>query len=188
MSIKLMVMSCGLVLAQFEPDEGWNYTVWCLFMMFIFVLAFKAGRDKLKESDWWSGLDDSEEDVDEEAYSYGDRPMTEGDWNVICRTAIEEAKNGSASARTWVTKNIADGGVPNPTTTATPTPSSKPSSGTSSSSTPSNRTAPDIVEDAISGLRHAGHTKAEATRRVQECLEKNVYDKVEDLLRDAFSN
>ena len=183
MSIKLMVMSFGLVLAQFEPDEGINYTVWCLGMMIIFVLAFKATRDKMRGSDWWSGLDDPEEEyVDAEVYSYGNKPMTEEDWNVICRTAIEEAKNGSASARTWVTKNIADGGVPNPTTTATPTASSKPSTGT-----PSNRTAPDIVEDAISGLRHAGHTKAEATRRVQECLAEKVYDNVEDLLRDAFS-
>ena len=176
MSIKLMVMSFGLVLAQFEPDEGINYAAWCLVMMIIFVLSYRAAREKMRQSDWWSGLDDPEECVDEEAYSYGDKPMTEEDWNVICRTAIEEAKNGSASARTWVTKNIAEGGVPSPTT-ATPTPSTKPSSGT----------APDIVKDVISGLRSAGHTKAEATSRVQQCLAEKVYDNVEDLLRDAFS-
>jgi len=181
MSIKLMVMSFGLVLAQFEPDEGINYAAWCLVMMIIFVLSYRAAREKMRQSDWWSGLDDPEECVDEEAYSYGDKPMTEEDWNVICRTAIEEAKNGSASARTWVTKNIAEGGVPSPTT-ATPTASSKPSSGTTSSGT-----APDIIKDVISGLRSAGHTKAEATSRVQQCLAEKVYDNVEDLLRDAFS-
>ena len=161
----------------FQPYEGTNYTVFCLVIMIIFAIAYKQATGW---AGWFSALDDPEEEsVDVEFYSYGDDPMTEEDWNTICRTAIEEAKAGSAAARTWVTKNIVENSV-------APSKSSKPKSSESTpescSGTPSN-----IIDDAVSVLKNAGNKKADAVKRVMDCTKEKTYDKVEDLISDAFA-
>ena len=171
------------ILAQyngvFQPYEGTNYTVFCLFIFTLFWLTLKTATGW---AGWFSALDDPEEEaVDAQVYSYGNDPMTEEDWNTICRTAIEEAKAGSAAARTWVTKNIVENNV---TTTESPKPrrsKSKPKR-KSYNGTPS-----DVANDAVSVLRNAGHTKTDAIKKVKACLKEKTYDKVEDLISDAFA-
>ena len=166
----------------FQPYEGTNYTVFCLVIMIIFAIAYKQATGW---AGWFSALDDPEEEsVDVEFYSYGDDPMTEEDWNTICRTAIEEAKAGSAAARTWVTKNIVENNVATlePPKPRRSKPKSKPPKPKSYNGTPS-----DVANDAVSVLRNAGHTKADAVKRVKECIKEKTYDKVEDLISDAFA-
>ena len=163
----------------FQPYEGTNYTVFCLFIMIIFVIAYQQATGW---AGWFSALDDPvEEDIDVEFHSYGDDPMTEEDWNTICRTAIEEAKAGSAAARTWVTKNIVENNV------ATPEPPKPRRSKSKPKRKSYNGTPSDVANDAVSVLRNAGHTKADAVKRVKECIKEKTYDKVEDLISDAFA-
>lgn len=163
----------------FQPYEGTNYTVFCLFIMIIFVIAYQQATGW---AGWFSALDDPvEEDIDVEFHSYGDDPMTEEDWNTICRTAIEEAKAGSAAARTWVTKNIVENNV------ATPEPPKPCRSKSKPKRKSYNETPSDVANDAVSALRNAGHTKADAVKRVKECIKEKTYDKVEDLISDAFA-
>lgn len=87
-------------------------------------------------------------------------PMTQEDWNVICRTAIEEAKGGNSKARDWVVKNI-----PAETEQSCP-----------------------FISDAIDALVQLGHKEAEARKIILALTSENTYDSFDDLVRDAFSN
>ena len=96
--------------------------------------------------------------------------MTEEDWNVICRTAIEKAKAGDSNARNWVTKNV----IENPSNSEKPTPNS---SGTSQQ----------VIKDAVDILRKSGHTKADAVKIVRERVKAKTYTDVVALVADAFA-
>ena len=166
----------------FNPDTGIDYILWLIPMIIIFLLAYKTSKGW---EGWFSELDDPEPEPEEEFIDYGDAPMTEGDWNTICRAAIEEAKAGNASARTWVTKNV----VGNSSKPSKPKPKPKPKPKLKTKPKPQsyNGTPADIANDAVSVLRNAGHTKTEAIKKVKACLKEKTYNKVEDLISDAFT-
>ena len=86
--------------------------------------------------------------------------MTQKDWNVICRTAIEEAKAGDPKARDWVVKNV---------------------------TTEAEESCP-FISDAIDALVQLGHKETEARKIVLALTSENTYNSLDDLIRDALSN
>ena len=156
-----------LTLAQmngFEPYEGAAYFWFCLLAIIIFVISYI----NVKPIDQYIAIDDDDDYIDEEPI--GSDPMTEEDWNVICRTAIEKAKAGDSNARNWVTKNV----IENPSNSEKPTPNS---SGTSQQ----------VIKDAVDILRKSGHTKADAVKIVRERVKAKTYTDVVALVADAFA-
>lgn len=169
------------LLAQFEPYEGINYFWFAACMVIIFIVTWM----NTKPLESHLNINDEEEYQNTTNFTYeniSSEPMTEEDWNIICRTAVEEAKAGSAAARTWVTKNIIEN---NANTTPQPPKPSKTKSKTKAQSY--NGTPSDIVNDAVSVLRNAGHLKADAVKRVRECIKEKTYDTLQDLISDAFA-
>ena len=169
------------LLAQFEPYEGVNYFWFVVCMAMIFIISWINTKPI---EDYLSINETEEEPQGAVNFRYENttaEPMTEDDWNIICRTAVEEAKAGSAAARTWVTKNIVENNATTPDASKPrrSKPKSKPES--------YNGTPSDIVNDAVSVLRQAGHTKADAVKKVRECIKEKTYDTLESLISDAFA-
>ena len=104
--------------------------------------------------------DSSTNDQDSSTNDQDSSPMTQEDWNVICRTAIEEAKAGNSKARDWVVKNIP---------------------------TEAEQSCP-FISDAIDALVQLGHKEAGARKIILALTSENTYDNLDDLIRDAFSN
>ena len=92
------------------------------------------------------------------------KPFSEDDWDEICRMAIDDAKGGDHRAREWVVKHVL-----------------KKEEVKDKISTPKT-----VVEDAVETLRSMGHSKAEATRMVNEAVKSKKYHDVESLLKDLY--
>ena len=92
------------------------------------------------------------------------KPFSEDDWDEICRMAIDDAKGGDHRAREWVVKHVL-----------------KKEEVKDKISTPKT-----VVEDAVETLRSMGHSKAEATRMVNQAVKSKKYHSVESLLKDIY--
>ena len=96
-----------------------------------------------------------------------DDPITDNDWNIICRQAIEKAKSGDGKARDWVMKNIMQSRL-------------------EEQEAASFLTGSQVVEDAIATLVSMGHQQADAKQLVTDLARDKEYVKVEDLLQDIY--
>ena len=165
----------GIVLSPtvfFEKDVEMEYfillgTVSEVLIAIVFILVAagticevhtKMIEQKEAENMYWYGDNSSQETVVEQDST----PMTEEDWNVICRTAIEKAKNGDGKARDWITKHMSS------------------EEGSSLESSP-------LKANAISALVNLGIKNKEATIRVSEALTRHSYSELEDLIRAALN-
>ena len=144
------------------------------FFMAVFIILVIAGTicevnekriEQIAErTKYWYGDNPSQDAIDTEEDS---APMTGEDWNVICRTAIEKAKNGDGKARDWITKHM----------------SSEEDSSTAGSTT----VVSPLKEDAISVLVNLGIKKKEAIIRVSQALDKRSYPDLDSLIKAAFN-
>lgn len=133
--------------------------IWAGFIgywMYRIAIEFKPQTEPLVENEDWD--EDWDEDWEDEPVD--NRPMTQDDWNVIARIAIEDAKKGNASARAWVSKHC-----------TTPTPSVS--------------TSPDLIKDAIACLVNLGHKKKDAEVLVHKAVAAKHYDNISELIADA---
>ena len=147
------------------------------FFMTIFIILVIVGticevhtkmiEQNAERTRYWYGDNPSQDVIVEQDAGSDSTPMTEEDWNVICRTAIEKAKNGDGKARDWITKHMS---------------SEEDSSlgGTSAENSP-------LKADAISILVNTGIKKKEATMRVSQALSRRSYSDLDSLIKDAFS-
>ena len=87
-------------------------------------------------------------------------PMSNHDWDVICRTAINKAKDGDSRARDWVMKNI----VAKEQISKSP-----------------------FSDDAILALVKLGCKKSDATKIVSDLVSTNSYSSLDDLIKDALN-
>ena len=92
-----------------------------------------------------------------------DEVLSESDWDIICAQAVEQAKQGNASARNWVTKNIIEKECEKLVAEEL-------------------KTDATIVSEAIEGLVSLGWKKRDATKTVKEAACAKEYKSVEDLL------
>ena len=147
------------------------------FFMSIFIILVIVGticqvHEKMIEQEaartrYWYGDNPSQDVIVEQDTESDSTPMTEEDWNVICRTAIEKAKNGDGKARDWITKHMS-------------------SEEGSSLENPSVEVSP-LKANAISALVNLGINKKEATIRVSEALTRHSYSDLEDLIKAALN-
>tara|TARA_R100001082_G_scaffold109704_1_gene87513 strand:- start:959 stop:1396 length:438 start_codon:yes stop_codon:yes gene_type:complete len=86
-------------------------------------------------------------------------PMSNHDWDVICRTAINKAKDGDSRARDWVMKNIVS----------------------------KHRNESPFAKDAIDSLVSFGYKKKEAESTVIHLTSIKTYNNLEDLIKEALN-
>jgi len=104
------------------------------------------------------------------------KSFNKNDWDEICRTAIEKAKEGDHRARDWVVKNVGNfGNVFAATTSSSP-----------AHTTPKHTTSKSVIDDAVTFLRSMGHTKKDATDQVNAVIKLKKYDNVEILIKDLY--
>jgi len=132
----------------------------CLFlvlMMYGFGKGFSDVRNgpEIESPPWPYEIEDAEFEEEEKV----------GDWDAICRKAMEQARDGNSSARAWVTKHIYEADKKEETTTATPK---------------------EIIDEGIMALRSLGLNKVEAERKAADLGSIKCYDSVEELISDAF--
>tara|TARA_B100000676_G_C18088699_1_gene857445 strand:- start:1558 stop:2082 length:525 start_codon:yes stop_codon:yes gene_type:complete len=95
--------------------------------------------------------------------------VTKQDWDEIVLTAIEQAKNGNASARSFLLKNNLLPSSPAPTQAKNKTPSS-------------------VVKDTVNGLVSLGYSKSEATSMVTNACKSKVYSSASELISDIIKS
>ena len=132
---------------------------------------------------------DDEDDEDDENYAPAPvvttvasvdrksrKSFNKDDWDEICRTAIEKAKEGDHRARDWVVKNVGNfGNVFAATTSSSP-----------ADTTPKHTTSKSVIDDAVAFLRSMGHAKKDAVDRVNAAIKLKKYDNVEILIKDLY--
>ena len=99
--------------------------------------------------------------------SKGDIYFCEDDWDEICRSAIEGAKEGNHRDRQWVMDNILD-------SPELKKEDEKP------------KTSKTIINEVIATLRSMGHKAGEAKKLVIDLASKKVYHSAEELLVDVY--
>ena len=99
---------------------------------------------------------------------------SESDWDEICDAAIKKAKEGSTSARDWVTEHVYDKKIKRKD--LKPAPEIKPELATNDK----------IINTTIEYLRTLGHKKGEATKMVMSLASTKAYNTVEDLVKDLY--
>ena len=139
-----------------------EFAGFCIFL-FLMLYGFGKGyreteRENSHQSIPWPY------ELEDEAY---DKVSEESDWDIICRKAIEQARDGNTSARSWVTKHIYEEEQKAKEKTSTPTPK-------------------EIIDEAIMALRSLGLNKVEAERKATEFGNRKCYDSVEELIQDVF--
>jgi len=147
------------------------------FFMSIFIILVIVGticevhtkmiEQNAERTRYWYGDNPSQDVIIEQNTEPDSTPMTEEDWNVICRTAIEKAKNGDGKSRDWITKHMS-------------------SNEGSSLENPSVKSSP-LEADAVSALVNVGIKKKEAVIRVSQALSRRSYSDLDSLIKDAFS-
>ena len=104
------------------------------------------------------------------------KPFNKNDWDEICSAAIEDAKKGDHRAREWVVKNVGNfGNVFTATTRNSP-----------ADTTPKHTTPKSVIDDAVAFLRSMGHTKKDATDKVNAAIKLKKYDNAETLIKDLY--
>tara|TARA_B100000749_G_scaffold106004_1_gene81049 strand:- start:1141 stop:1590 length:450 start_codon:yes stop_codon:yes gene_type:complete len=94
-------------------------------------------------------------------------PFCNDDWDTICRSAIEGAKDGDHRDRQWVMENVIVG-----------------CEETKEVEQP--KTDPTIIKEVIATLKSMGHSASEAKKLVMDLASKKVYHKAEELLVDVY--
>jgi len=118
-----------------------------------------------------SGRSDTKEEIElelkfeppKEVEPEKDEVLSESDWDIICAQAVEQAKQGDASARNWVTKNILE----------------KESEKLVADELKTDVT---IVSETVEALVSLGWKKGDATKEVKEAACAKEYKSVEELL------
>lgn len=95
--------------------------------------------------------------------------VTKQDWDEIVLTAIEQAKNGNASARSFLLKNNLLPSSPTPAQSKNKTPSS-------------------VIKDTVNGLLSLGYSKSEATSMVTNACSSKVYSSASELISDIIKS
>lgn len=93
----------------------------------------------------------------------------EDDWDEICRSAIEGAKEGNHRDRQWVMDNVLGN-----------------SEVKEDGEKPKAKTGKTIINEVIATLRSMGHKAGEAKKLVMDLAHKKVYHNAEDLLVDVY--
>ncbi len=152
----------------FNPPDGIEYLMFVAFFFFIFFCGL------LKESDLpyrFFGTTRSEVHPSKETVTLqviDDEGKS--DWEVICATAIEQAKTGDHRAREWLIKNgVSLGG----------------SLGGSNATT--TKQDPQIVNDAIDALKTVGYKAREARKIIDSLVKDREYDDLQELIKEALT-
>jgi len=95
--------------------------------------------------------------------------VTKQDWDEIVLTAIEQAKNGNASARSFLLKNNLLPSSPMPSQAKNKTPNS-------------------VIKDTVNGLVSLGYSKSEATSMVTNACASKVYSSASELISDIIKS
>ena len=95
--------------------------------------------------------------------------VTKQDWDEIVLTAIEQAKNGNASARSFLLKNNLLPSSPTPAQSKNKTPSS-------------------VIKDTVNGLLNLGYSKSEATSMVTNACASKIYSSASELISDIIKS
>lgn len=95
--------------------------------------------------------------------------VTKQDWDEIVLTAIEQAKNGNASARSFLLKNNLLPSSPTPAQSKNKTPSS-------------------VIKDTVNGLLSLGYSKSEATSMVTNACASKIYSSASELISDIIKS
>ena len=120
---------------------------------------------------WWKAtMGNREPDYISQDDSKGDVSFCEDDWNKICLSAINGAKEGNHSDRQWVMDNILDG----PELKEKEEEGKKP------------KTSKTIINEVIATLRSMGHKASEAKKLVIDLASKKVYHSAEELLVGVY--
>jgi hypothetical protein len=163
----------GITILAYNPDYDFEQGIYAIIFVLIMVYNFRVGFVKVFGSD-------SEEDggsYTEEYYKpslvvadvrkRNKEPFNKGDWDEICRMAIDNAKEGDHRARDWVMKNVVVSNSAKDSNSFDPTPKS-------------------VLNDAVETLRSMGHTKKDAVDLVKAATKLRKYDSVESLVRDVY--
>ena len=160
-----------------EPPDFW---MWVLYWTFGigFVIGFLRPKPKSTSSEWQVPFTlETKEPETIEVGSTSSSP--ESDWDEICDTAIDKAKRGDTSARTWVTKHIyKKHEVPKPPKVDKPPREVK-------KETPP-LTSTRVIEDAVMFLCGLGEKKRKVDPIVKDLCTKKKYEKVEDIVKDFY--
>ena len=97
-------------------------------------------------------------------------PFCNDDWDTICRSAIEGAKDGNHRDRQWVMENV----ISTHEVDKEEPEDEKP------------KTSEQVINDTIATLRSMGHKAAEAKKLVMNLASKKVYHSAEELLVDVY--
>ena len=162
----------------YSPNYDWEQGIYAIIFVAIMSYHFRAGLVEIFASD-----KDEEESyipcppilaVDTvEVTKKSKEPFGEDDWDEICRTAIESAKEGDHRARDWVMKNVVVS-------------ASSSASRDTKDSVVLDPTPKSVVDDAVATLRSMGHTKKDAVGRVNAAIKLKKYDNVETLIKDLY--
>ena len=134
--------------------------VWIFILVGSFNKVFEGWRREEKELQDYLNSDEPQEATAATVHYENASPMTQNDWDVICRTAIENAKSGDHRAREWVMKNVISGQA----------------------------TQPSFVQDAIDAMIGIGFSKKDAESKVRKLMRVKSYDNLDDLIKDAVSH
>ena len=143
------------VVVGFITRLGMNWLIYPLAWILSPLEYFMSDRSDTKE--------ELEFETPKEVEPKKDEVLSESDWDIICAQAVEQAKQGNASARNWVTKNIIEKECEKLVAEEL-------------------KTDATIVSEAIEGLVSLGWKKKDATKTVKEAACAKEYKSVEDLL------
>ena len=138
----------------------WDFFIaifWICLLIGCFNNIFDKWRREEEELDAYLNPPEERDTI---VYYEDDSPMTKNDWNVICRTAVENSKSGDSRARDWVMKNI----VAKEQISKSP-----------------------FSDDAILALVKLGCKKSDATKIVSDLVSTNSYSSLDDLIKDALN-
>ena len=144
----------------------WDFYDFFVAMVWIFILVgsfnkiFEGWRKEQKELEDYLNPPEPQQTTGTTVHYENASPMTQNDWDVICRTAIEKAKSGDHRARDWVINNVISGQA----------------------------TQPSFIKDAIDAMVGIGFKKKDAESRVRQLMSIKSYDNLDDLIKDAVSH
>ena len=159
-----------------EPSD---VLMWVLYWTFGigFLIGFLRRKPTTTSSAWQIPFALETKEPDTIEISADSSP--ESDWDEICDAAIDKAKRGDTSARTWVTKHIyKKHEVPKPPKVDKPPREVK-------KETPP-LTSTRVIEDAVMFLCGLGEKKRKVDPIVKDLCTKKKYEKVEDIVKDFY--
>ena len=155
----MLAIGFGFVAQLLASGSGMNWILYPLVWILSPLEYFMSDRSDTKEEVELELKFEPPKEVKPEK----DEVLSESDWDIICAQAVEQAKQGNASARNWVTKNIIEKECEKLVAEEL-------------------KTDATIVSEAIEGLVSLGWKKRDATKTVKEAACVKEYKSVEDLL------